>query len=361
MGSYGAIFKRMKLVHYIIIFLALVLGIFVFYEIVTFRTTSSSITNNEYATAVSSAAYDAAKTIKTENYEAGRGVWRTQNDRLKTIGTFYSSIARSFGYNAEIGEIYMKEKTPFLALVDIDGFYISYNASFDDYGNSVVPDAYDTPDVLTEINTWSKAYGSTNIRYYLTDYIDVTAGNVVYSGRREAVVSELSRNGLLVSQISFLADETQFTEERNYIIVKRLEETINYIINTQMIAVNPYLTGYNVTLVKAEGEDWQRMINNPTVMAFMQGEQNVVNGNVLNEYAFAAGELTASKMYFIEGPFYYALDGNQVVKTTTSVITNGGDPVVSTVYTHNGVPVTNIYTSMEECAALGAVPAPGEY
>lgn len=335
---------------------------FIFFEIVSSRTTTSSVTQNEYSHDLAEACYDAAKTIKTENYAINKGVWREKEDIETTLDVFYTTLSRSFAYNKEIGEEYMKEKTPIVMIIDIDGFYISYNAAFDTYGNSDLNPLYREPDVITDINTWSENYGGSIVRYYLTDYIDVTTpGNVVYSGRREDVVNKMSLAGALNSNIAFLADEARFEEHKNHSIIQKCEDTINYFINTQRINVNRYLTGYNVSLTETKGESWQRMIQNPTVVAFMQGKQDAVNGNFLNEYAFAAGELTYSKLYFIEGDYYYSLTGSQIIETTTTVTTAGGETFTTTVYTHNGVPITKFYTSMEECAAQGAVPAPGEY
>ena len=353
---------KMKLHNWLIIFLALFFLAFVFFEIVSSRTTTSSITQNEIAHDLAEACYDAAKTIKAENYSINKGVWRNQADIETSLDVFYRTLSHSFAYNPEIGEEYMKEKTPIVMFIDIDGFYVSYNAAFDQYGNAELNPLYREANVITDINTWSVPYGNATVRYYLTDYIDVTTpSNVVYSGRREEVVKSLNAAGALSGQLSFLQNEASFEENKSHAILQKCEDTFNYFLNTQKINVNQYLTGYNVTFTETKGESWQRMITNPTIVAFFQGNQAVANGNFLNEYAFAAGELTYSKLYFIEGNYYYSLTGNQVVTSTTTITTAGGETFTSTVYTHNGVQITKFYTSAEECAALGAVPAPGEY
>lgn len=343
--------------------MALVFGVFVFFEIVTQRTTTTSVTNTEYANALTSATLDAAKTIKTENYRSNKGCWRTTDDIDMTLSVFYKNLSRNFAINPEIGENAMKDKVPIVMLIDVDGFYLSYNAVFDEYGNTVVPASYSELNTVSDIYTWTENLGASSIRYYLTDYIDVVAANnITYSGQREEVIKLLTNDGVFTSELSFLNNASKFEEYKSVAIAKRCEETFNYYINTQMINVNRYLTGYDITFPAAAGEDWARSLTNPTVVAFLQGKQTSANGNFLNEFAFAAGEISAATMFFIEGNYYYRLNGPSVVETTvTTTIYGTGETKEVTVYTHNGVPITNFFTSMEQCAELGALPAPGEY
>ena len=351
----------MKLSNLIIFFSAVLLAVFIFYNYVTQRSSAYNRTNIEYANSLTAACHDAAKTINIDNLEQEYGVWRTTAEKEHTLNIFYESLSRNFGESGEMLSGRMKEKTPIVVLVDTDGFYISFNAKFDDYGNAIVSNAYEEANVITDINTWTEQTGSYIIRYYLSDHIQVTTGNgTVFAGDRHNVYRDMAHAGALSSAISFIADDVKFNEYRNVVVAKKLEEQINYFLNTQFINVNPYFTGYNVTIPALEGEDWARNIDAPTVISFMQGNQEPLNGNMLNVYAYASGEITAKHLYFIEGDYYYKLDGNSIVTTTTTVTINGVTTTI-TQYSHNGIPITNFYTSMEECAALGALPAPGEY
>lgn len=345
----------MKIQHYVLIFIVLLFGFLVFYRYQNQLSLAYERTNTEYAQALTAACNDAAKTIKTSNLTDSDGVWETKDDINHTLEVFYETLSRNFGFSGEMLSETMKEKTPFVILVDIDGFYISFNAVFDDFDNANIPSNFDGHNVITDINTWTEKRGSSIVRYYLNDYVQVTASNnKLYEGDRSDVFKELSSAGVLSSDLAYLNNETLFDEAKNHTIVNKLESEINYFVNTQIVNVSKYFTGYNITLSEVPGEDWSRMIKNPSVISFLQGQQQHFGGKTFNVYAFAGGELTNKTMYFIEGTLYYPYDGNVQETTTTTVI--NGVTVPITTYTHNGVPVTNVYT-LEQCVKLGATPA----
>lgn len=345
----------MKIQHYVLIFIALLFGFFVFYRYQNQLSLNYERTNTEYAQALTAACQDAAKTIKVSNLTDSDGVWRTEEDLKHTLDIFYETLSRNFGYSGEMLGEQMKEKTPFVILVDIDGFYISFNAVFDDFNNASIPTVFDGTNVITDINTWTETRSNSIVRYYLNDYVQVTASNnKLYEGDRTDVYNELASAGVLTSGLLYLNNEAQFDEAKNHVIVNKIEAEINYFVNTQVINVSKYFTGYNITLSEIPGEEWSRMIKNPSIISFLQGPQQQFGGKTFNVYAFAGGELTNKTMYFIEGTLYYPYDGN-VQETVTTTLVNGV-PVTITTYTHNGVPVTNVYT-LEQCVELGATPA----
>lgn len=351
----------MKMSNYIIAFVAVIFAVFILYNYVTQRSSAYNRTNTEYANSLTAACHDAAKTINIDNLESNEGVWRTKDEMYHTLNIFYETLSRNFGESGEMLADTMKEKTPIVVLVDTDGFYINFNAAFDDYNNAIVSNAYEEANVITDINTWTDMCGSYIIRYYLSDYIQVTTSNgTVYAGDRHNVYKALTNAAALSSDITFIADDDKFNEYRNVTVAKKLEEQLNYFLNTQYINVNEHFTGYNITIPALSGEEWARIVKSPTIISFMQGNQEALNGNMLNVYAYASGELTAKHLYFIDGDYYYRLDGNSVVTNTTTMTINGTTTTI-TEYLFNGTPITRFYTSMEECAAAGAVPAPSEY
>jgi len=351
----------MKLTNYIIAFVAAIFAAFILYNYVTQRSSAYNRTNIEYANSLTTACHDAAKTINTDNLAPNEGVWQTRADMNYTLDIFYETLSRNFGESGEMLAEIMKEKTPIVVLVDTDGFYINFNAAFDKYGNAVVSPAYEKANVITSINTWTDKYGSYIVRYYLSDYIQITTNNgTVYSGDRKDVYKAMSSAGAMSSSITFIADDTKFSEYKNVVIAKKLEDQINYFLNTQFINVNEYFTGYNVTIPALSGEEWARLIKSPTIISFMQGNQETLNGNMLNVYAYASGELTPKHLYFIHDNYYYRLDSDLVVTNSTTMTINGTATTI-TEYLFHGSPITKFYTSMEECAMAGAIPAPSEY
>ena len=347
----------MKLHNYVIIFCAVIMAVFIFWNYTTQRSSAYSQTNVEYANALTAACHDAAKTIRMDLLGEHQGVWRQKSARERTLNMFYDTLSRNFGSVSAVLETEMKEKTPVVVLVDVDGFYVSYNAVFDDYGNSIVPFTYDKVDVVSSLNTWAERNGTAVVRYYLSDYVDVTLNDgTVWSGNRKTVYDNLHAAGRLSSSLYYLNNDAQFAEKKQVCIATKLEKQINYYLNTQTINVSKYNTGYNVTMPASIGEDWARMTKNPTVIAFMQGNQERTTGNILNVYAYCAGELTNANVYFIYDGYYYPIEMATKTDATVTTFVSSTEYVVTTVYTYNGTDITKFYFSEEECAAEGALP-----
>lgn len=356
----------MKKQHLLIIFVGLLFIFVMLLAVISRKTTNSSIRNKQYSDILAGSVHDAAKTIKTENYRMNRGVWRTQDDIDATISALYTNIASNLNLNpgAELNIERVKQRIPIIMLIDVEGFYITYNALYDQYGNSDLPVSYAdySSTVTSGLNTWTETLSSSSIRYFLTDYIEVLASNKeLYTGRREDVISQLVEDGVFSSELNFLADDIVFYDSKLQAIASRCQDTLNYYLNTQKINVDDYFVGYDVTLALADGEIWARSITNPTLVAFYQGEQDYIKGKNMISYAYASSEITNTLLYFIDGDYYYRLNSPSVVETTTTVTSHGGESVTVTTYTHNGNPIIYFYGTIEECAALGALPAPGEF
>lgn len=350
----------MKIHNVVILFVSVFFAVFLFYSYVNQKSVSFNRTNIEYANMLTAACHDAAKTINVDSATLATGVWDDKEKIGDTLGVFYGSLSRSLNLQAGTGARYTVEYTPFVLLVDINGFYLSYNACFDEYGNAIVPQDLDALNVVSNLNTWTDTYHDNIVRFYLTDYVEVTTrANNYYAGERTAVWEQLTKAGEADTALAFLIDDTLFSQERVYAIVTKIESIINYYLNSQTVNVDGYNTGYQVTLPQLTGEEWSRMLKNPTVISFMQGRQGILESNMLNIYAYAAGELTESYLYFIMDGYYYRIDGN--VETETITITENGVTRTTQRYLYNGTPIETFYTSMEECARQGAVPAEAFY
>lgn len=319
----------MKIHNIVIIFVAVVFAIFIPYNYTSQRVVAYNRGNIEYANILTAACHDAAKTIE---YDEQGTVFATDKAREKAIDAFYNSLASAFHYKDTPIEASIAEKTPFVMLVDTNGFYISVNAVFDEYENYNISEESELLNVMTTLNTWTDTFEGNIVRFYLTDYVEVTLSDYAYvRGTRAEVYNELSVTGR-TRGLEFLSDEALYEETKINAITGRIEDTINYILNTQTVNVDGYNTGYHVTLARSEGEDWARLLKNPTVISFLQGDQEITGGRMLDVYAYAAGEITKSYPYYINGECYYWSK-------------------------KSNMPVGVFYGTMEECARKGAVPA----
>lgn len=336
----------MKIHNVLILFTGLFLAIFLIYSWAHKTNVDFAEENREYAVWMSSACYDAAKTIDTENMNIAEGVWSTEQSRTDTLDVYYKTLANNISTEQNMNVVI--GNTPFVILVDNNGFYISYNAGYDDYGNSVVPDNIDTINTVSGLNTYTGQVNGNTIRYYLNDYVGVTLQNgSYYDGIRWEVYEKLPSS--VKADLAFLIDDALYAEERAHAVVLRVEEVINYYLNTQKNITSAYNTGYGVTLPEISGEDWSRMLKHPSIISFAQGRQLNLNNHMLNVYAFSAGELTDSYSYFVANGLYYRYDSDTIITKQTE-----GDHET---YLYMGIPVEGFFKSMEEAAKTGAMPS----
>lgn len=333
----------MKLHNVLLLFTGIFFAVFILFSVGNHTYADFAEENREYAVWLTSACYDASKTLEAESIRVSSGLWNDTKKREKTLSTFYKSLANNLSSEQNMDVV--TGDTPFVLLVDNDGFYISYNAGYDKCGNSEVPDDLETINVVSSINTYTENVGGHTVRYYLNDYVSVTLSNgSYYDGMRWEVYEKLPDRAK--SQLQFLADKDAYAENRTHAVVLRIEEVINYYLNTQKNITSAYNTGYNVTLPEITGEDWSRMLKKPSVISFAQGRQLSINHHRLNVYAFSGGELTDSLHYFVVNGMYYRYDRD----VTLSLQADGS-------YSYMGLPIDGFYESMEEAAMTGAMPS----
>lgn len=338
----------MKLSNLVIIFVTGFLVFFMWHSYVAQKTISYNTTNKEYSIALATACHDAVKGLKTE-YCDNDGIF-TSKMREESLKRFYDSLARSMGVDDTYLEESLVDKTPFVIFIDNTGFYISYNANYDEEGLDDAS-AYEKPNVMTNLNTWSENRSGIKVRYYLSDWVDVIFPNgTMYSGTRQDVYAKSGNHYLL----AYLNDDADFDKNKRDVIIKRIENVINHILNTQVVNVDRYATGYQVSLPQITGEEWSRMLKNPTVISFLQGKQVNMENQLLNIYGYAAGEITEENMYQIKGNYYYPVDTNGIEKTVETVIENG-QTITVIKYKESGSNINN-FGNMLECAEQGKNP-----
>ncbi len=297
----------MKFSHWIMIFLAVSLFVFgVGWRLNTKREISFNTGNRQYSVILADACVDAMK----ETEPGLTDVFNTKEKRERSLDAFYLSLSRGLNKNLDVYRNSIIEMTPFVLLIDNDGFYISYNAAFDEYmtkfysgGTEISPDSTDVINTMTNLNTWSEIIDSHTVRFYLNDHVQVlTPTNELYDGTLSEVSSELP--GLAILQ-----DRNAFEEERRYVITTAVEDEINYLLNSQPMSVGKYYKGYVASMSQSIGEDWHRLLVRPCVISFLQGDIERNGENTLNVYAYAGGEVIKSKLFYGQGDLYYKYDG----------------------------------------------------
>lgn len=343
----------MKAHNIVIMFVGCFLAFFLIYSYQNQAAVEYSNQNIKYANMLTTACYGAAHTINTDYIGTKNGAWDKKQYRVKTLNVFYETLAENLN-KEEFERQSLEEYTPFVILLDNTGFYINYNACYDRYGNSVTPPDISKIGVLSDINTYTANYASgipnkdIVVRYYLNDFIDIFAADgSFYSGKKDEVYAELDYH--TQEALSFLKDEATYNSMKRDAVVKKVEDVINYYLNTQSIKTSEYNTGYSVTIPLSEGEYWARTLKHPTIISFAQGEQEWMDDNILNVYAYASGEINGGYYYFIRDGYYYRLDEDSPVEKK---YVDGKQ-----IYLFEGTPIENFYASSYDCAKRGAVPS----
>ena len=416
----------MKLTDYLIVFM----GIFLSMALVVFfginMYTKAGTTNIQYANALTSACYDASGTIKQELNSDG--VWDAVSDRERTLKTFYNTLEFCFNTEFTANADDTHRYTPVVCLIDNNGYYISYNSTFDDYGNVYINGekaasyntnssdihhkAYYESMTISPINTWTKQYGKYTVRFFLNDIIEIRddEGNY-YKDKKDDLLKILEQaaiagnNELKTSLESIKVDADEkvyevttlgdlfkgnyinndistpmYDAEKNKVIVNCINSEVEYYINHQNIMAQNNEIPYEFTMPEIAGEDWHRLLSNPTVISFLQGRQASTGREFANVYSLAGGELIKDNSYYITTDadgvkryHYIKADNCQYTPrikrvTVTSDKFAGGKTESSAlnystdVYeyydntTGEYIEIKNTYATMEECAELGAEP-----
>lgn len=411
----------MKFSDYLIIFIFIfaAFGIIAFYGINT--ESKAGIASNEYSAKLTAACEDAIKTINTENIEKN-SLWGEVSERTKTLDTFYTTLRMGFNVKNTNQDNELKVYIPVVCLIDLDGYYISYNSAFDDSGQIVRlasdEDSYAEDSqtmTVSPLNTWTDSVDGYIVRFFLNDYIEITKGTVTYAGKRPEVLKKVSKaeTNSIDTLKKLLSQDDYYDIYRSELITDEINKNIEYYINQQNVMAKALDISYDYdipyfkykdgekievdsstgeyTLPKVEAEDWHRALQRPTVISFLQGIQMRTREEFVNVYSLAGGELIKQQNYFIEeeidestGKVKVDSDGNPIRRyhileegicdevtvekkierhrisvnvTTASDLTNPeSEEYKDVIWTCNGERITNIYSSMEDCAIRGAYP-----
>ena len=348
-----------------------------------------NVENTEYTNKLTSACYDAAQSMQEKNIEEYGCVWHNEQDIENTLNVFYSSLAYSLNREgagrSQIDEIALY--TPMVVLIDVNGYYVSHNIVFDESGmvemDPIEKERISSKRGITGLNTWSEDLGGDKkIRYFLNDDVEVYLNTGrVYRGDRFDVYQRMENDngtdpvpgdlGFIIDQP--VGDDRKFNERKNQFITKEINAACDYYLNRHNIIGSYDDLQYSFELPDIPGEQWARMIQNPTVISFLQGYSTTVAGKLINTYALAAGELIKNYHYFItkttgsEGEImqYHCFEseqeaGNCEIVTTTRSVKNEitGKEVEETIkeYLYLGEPIDEIYFTQTECAQKGASP-----
>ena len=283
---------------YVIIFLSLLYAFFGIFSASHDITNNNLKVNSQYTEFLTTAVKDTADQMASQ---ADQGlVLKEKSDREQAVNTFYNSLALNFGYDTDEDILKLQSYVPAIVLVDTNGYYICYNAPYDDANG--IPRLRR---MITDINTWAVTTEHFLIRYYLGNKVDVTvlsditvngtdykAGEII-SGQFYDVYSKLSDYNGELSKNGFgpIGKKSDFEKARNAVIIPDIQKKTEYFINSQNKAVQSLGTTYIFEMPLTKDDDWSRALEHPTCIAFLQGLQTSNSDKYLNIYALGGGEV----------------------------------------------------------------------
>lgn len=223
-------------------------------------------------------------------------VFEEEVKRVEAVKAFYESFYLNL--NREKEEI--KDSVPFVILVDTNGYYVSYGAQMNN--NGIV-----YTDVITPLNAWARDYKRDDDHHYVVQFymgkkntVSITdadgTGQISYEGYYDKVYNELGRPDAL----RFMSSSDKFEAERNEVLQDTIEMVVNHYLNYYNNLTNDTEKTYQVRIV-GDNADGQRMLSQPTVMAFMQG----ANDELINVYGFVGTEVAKERLYTLGSDGYY--------------------------------------------------------
>ena len=274
---------------YLLTFLSVILITFGIYSFTTDINTAADTKNSQYSSYLAAATHDSAKEMQSET--TGQVSMPATSDRERVANAFFDSLKLDFGYITEEDMQKLHVYVPVLAMIDSDGYYICFNQQYaDETGHMAVTES------ITPINTWTKQSGNYVVRYYLGGNIDLTDtsdSGKMYSGEYGDVYNQVKDDGDAdaLSELGLNGNESDFLEVKRSVILDDLQQKIEYYINKNNDFAAEYTPSYTFTMPQTDNDDWTRLIENPTCIAFLQGIR-VSNGrDYLNIYSIGGGEV----------------------------------------------------------------------
>ena len=299
----------------VVFFTAVFFGFYLLLSHATQVQSTAGELNKQYAKFLTNATQDAAQAMQFNN-KTGTFMDR-QDTRDEIIRIFFNTLSVMFDdgmlnrnytkdeIESETGvhagnslETYLRETqakvksyVPAVIMVDTNGFYIWHGFYRDG----------EMKYEITPLTTWSKVVhsGATDyyVRYFLHDRVQIavaTGGtNKVFDGTTEYVKKKLQDAGLYSGSLNFLDTYDKYNEERNVFVAQSIQLQLMYYINnenTKIEADGIPDNDYYFELPTVSSGDWIEMVENPSIISFLQGNKFTDLYDFINVYSFAGGE-----------------------------------------------------------------------
>ena len=281
----------------VVFFAAIFFGFYLLLNHATEVQSKAGELNKQYAKYLTNATQDAAQVMEY-NSETGTFLDKEQV-REDAVRIFFNTLAIMFDAGLENNtdhglketQVMIKHYVPAILLVDENGFYVWH--SFYQGGEM----QYE----ISPLTTWSKTVRSGSkdyyVRYFLHDHVQVSVAtggaNQVFDGSVDYVKNQLQKAGLYNASLNFLDNYSKYKAERDAFVAQSVQLQLMYYINNENdmsksdgIPDNDYY----FEMPTISSGDWIEMVENPSIISFLQGNKFTDLYDFINIYSFAGGE-----------------------------------------------------------------------
>lgn len=229
------------------------------------------------------------------------------SNKNQAAETFFLSMQTSLGISVnsyEMQKLYFY--VPFIAILDETGFYINYSDIIkNDSGikkyvkrwTNRIPYSYEDNDFiyLLSLNDIITIYekGSFLSENYGVKTLDFTMEEIC-SEERYAIFRERYPG-------NFLLQKEQFELKKQEIIIKIIEEYVNYYIYNHNNIAKEFGIQYEFTFPTTDDSEWQRTLMSSSMLILFQGYP-LVSGDFsfYNRYSISGASLRKEELYYLE-------------------------------------------------------------
>ncbi|TCK87923.1 hypothetical protein EDC19_2767 [Natranaerovirga hydrolytica] len=234
-------------------------------------------------------------------------------DTTDAINTFFDSLYLQMGYDISgvstdyhYGLAEIKKYVPVILIMDYDGYYIYGMERYEDekgyhYTNhQLLPKRYYTyRDEEDQV-----------LQFFLDDYVqihNVETGEII-----EGLYDEIKEHSDLLQKENF-----QIIKKET--IIKSIEDSLNVYINQHNEYGKGYGFLYDFYLPSIKDEEWDQLLEDIGIMAFLQGIP-IFNDQYVNIYGIQGSKILSRTEYIgyvKEGVPFYGKEGCQIYKDYT--------------------------------------------
>ena len=286
----------MKTSHWIILFIGVVIALFIPYEY-NLNATQKQLKENERLESFCISSGQAA--LAEADFSADE-IYRTDDIKNAVVNQFYDVFARNCNYSGTNAVQKAKDHIPCLILTDWDGYYVQYTQWYRASDGGIK-----YTDLMTEKSKWVNTYGKFMITYRLDNRITVTDTSVspdaYYTGVYSDVYKKMSKDYSAddLKKIKFLGSEKEFENERNIVVVKAINKSAQYYINTHNDFFNKKDTKYTLNLPSSDDDQFASLLDFPCIISFVQGSQKRTTSGYVNVYTYGAADMIPANIYYV--------------------------------------------------------------